>query len=41
MSTDPVSPAVPDELHGFRPFPADGKRVTNEQIDELRDLEGL
>lgn len=26
---------------GFRPFPARGKLVTNEQVNELRDQEGV
>lgn len=26
---------------GFRPFPADGRIVTNTQIDALRDTEGV
>ncbi|MBK7250184.1 MAG: ribbon-helix-helix protein, CopG family [Gammaproteobacteria bacterium] len=31
----------PRALYGFRPFPAGGKIVTNEQIDDLRDREGI
>lgn len=27
--------------YGFAPFPADGKIVTNELIDDLRDREGV
>jgi hypothetical protein len=30
----------PEAVHGFRPFPANGKIVTNELIDELRDRDG-
>jgi hypothetical protein len=30
----------PEIVHGFRPFPANGKIVTNELIDELRDRDG-
>lgn len=26
---------------GFRPFPARGTLVTNQQVDELRDQEGI
>jgi len=28
-------------IAGFRPFPARGKLVTNEKINELRDQEGV
>ena len=28
-------------VHGFRPFPSRGKVVTNEQVDQLRDEEGV
>ncbi len=28
-------------LYGFEAFPSDGKIVTNEQIDELRDRAGI
>jgi hypothetical protein len=30
----------PEAVHGFRPFPANGRIVTNELIDELRDRDG-
>ena len=30
----------PPAVHGFRPFAANGKIVTNELIDELRDRDG-
>jgi len=28
-------------LYGFEAFPSEGKIVTNEQIDELRDRDGI
>jgi hypothetical protein len=28
-------------VHGFRPFPARGSVVTNDQVDALRDAEGV
>lgn len=31
----------PDATYGFRPFPARSKVVTNEQVDKLRDDEGI
>jgi hypothetical protein len=31
----------PKGAYGFRPFPANGKVVTNDAIDDLRDREGL
>lgn len=31
----------PKAFYGFRPFPAGGKIVTNDQIDDLRDREGI
>lgn len=34
-SNDPVA------IHGFRPFPSRGKVVTNEQVDQMRDQEGV
>lgn len=42
-----TSPAVassvrlPRGAHGFKPFAADGKIVSNETIDDLRDREGI
>ncbi len=35
------STSVPAASHGFRPFPPRGKVVTNEQVDRLRDEEGV
>mgnify|MGYP000856756090 CR=1 FL=1 len=35
------SPGEPAAIHGFRPFPSRGKVVTNEQVDRLRDIEGI
>ncbi|MEF8699925.1 MAG: hypothetical protein V5B32_05665 [Candidatus Accumulibacter sp. UW26] len=35
------SPGEPVAIHGFRPFPPRGKVVTNEQVDQLRDEEGV
>jgi hypothetical protein len=29
------------DVTGFRPFPARGKLVTNDEIDRLRDKEGI
>lgn len=29
------------QVGGFRPFPARGAIVTNDKIDQLRDLEGI
>ena len=38
----PDSPlAEPAPLYGFEAFPSEGKIVTNEQIDELRDRAGI
>ena len=39
----PTGPAVrePQAFYGFEPFPAEGKVVTNELIDGLRDREGV
>lgn len=31
----------PEAFYGFRPFPSRGGVVTNEQIDKLRDAEGV
>lgn len=31
----------PEGAYGFQPFPANGKVVTNEVIDDLRDREGI
>lgn len=31
----------PAAVHGFRPFPARGGVVTNEQVDRLRDEDGI
>jgi hypothetical protein len=31
----------PEAVHGFRPFAANGRIVTNELIDELRDRDGV
>lgn len=31
----------PEATYGFRPFPARGKVVSNEQVDTLRDDEGI
>jgi hypothetical protein len=31
----------PADVCGFRPFPSRGKVVTNEQVDRLRDEEGV
>jgi hypothetical protein len=31
----------PEATYGFRPFPARGRVVTNEQVDTLRDDEGI
>lgn len=31
----------PRAAHGFKPFAADGKIVSNETIDDLRDREGV
>jgi len=33
--------AEPQIFYGFEVFPAEGKIVTNEQIDDLRDREGI
>jgi hypothetical protein len=35
------STSAPAASHGFRPFPPRGKVVTNEQVDRLRDEEGV
>ena len=35
------SVAEPAPLYGFEAFPSEGKIVTNEQIDELRDRDGI
>jgi hypothetical protein len=38
----PSAPATTGALAGFRPFPArTGQLVTNSQIDQLRDEDGL
>ena len=34
---DAATPALPEEVLGFRPLPSRGGLVTNEQIDRLRD----
>jgi hypothetical protein len=31
----------PEATYGFRPFPARGKVVANDQVDTLRDDEGI
>ena len=31
----------PAAVHGFRPFPSRGSVVTNEQVDKLREDEGV
>ena len=31
----------PAPFYGFEAFPAEGRVVTNEQIDDLRDREGV
>ena len=31
----------PEAFYGFRPFPSRGAVVSNEQIDKLRDAEGV
>ncbi|CAG0931908.1 MAG: Antitoxin VapB39 [Rhodocyclaceae bacterium] len=31
----------PEAFYGFRPFPSRGTVVSNEQIDRLRDTEGV
>ncbi|MBI5792186.1 MAG: hypothetical protein HZA63_11985 [Rhodocyclales bacterium] len=31
----------PEATYGFRPFPSRGSVVTNEQVDKLRDDEGI
>lgn len=31
----------PQQFYGFEPFPAEGRVVTNELIDDLRDQEGI
>ena len=31
----------PQATYGFKPFPADGKVVSNEAIDRLRDRDGV
>ncbi|MFZ5512153.1 MAG: hypothetical protein ACOZCP_19070 [Pseudomonadota bacterium] len=33
--------AEPAAVYGFRPFPSRGGVVTNEQVDKLRDEEGV
>ena len=33
--------AEPAAVYGFSPFPARGKVVTNEQVDRLRDQDGV
>jgi hypothetical protein len=33
--------AEPSAIYGFRPFPARGSVVTNEQVDRLRDENGI
>ncbi|MBN8455329.1 hypothetical protein [Accumulibacter sp.] len=33
--------AEPADVYGFRPFPSRGRVVTNEQVDRLRDEEGV
>jgi hypothetical protein len=35
------SNSEPAAVHGFRAFPSRGKVVTNEQVDQLRDEEGV
>ncbi len=45
LTQSPASAAVgvkePDANYGFRPFPSRGGVVTNEQVDRLRDDEGI
>lgn len=36
-----VAVREPTAAYGFEPFPANGKVVTNEAIDDLRDREGI
>jgi hypothetical protein len=31
----------PMTIHGFQPFPSRGKVVTNEQVEQLREQEGV
>ncbi len=35
------SNSEPAAIHGFRPFPSRGRVVTNEQVNQLRDEEGV
>lgn len=35
------SPKEPAAVYGFRPFPSRGSVVTNEQVEKLRDEEGV
>jgi hypothetical protein len=35
------SAVEPTAIYGFRPFPSRGSVVTNEQVDRLRDEEGV
>lgn len=39
--TSPVDPSTGRTVGAFRPFPPRGAIVTNEQIDTLREEEGL
>ena len=37
----PATTASAETVAGFRPFPSRGVVVTNQQIDALRDIEGV
>jgi hypothetical protein len=39
--TGGASPTVGPVVGGFRPFPAQGRVVSNTQVDALRDREGV
>jgi len=40
-NTSAAGAGEPDAIFGFRPFPARGTVVGNEQVDTLRDGEGI
>ena len=42
-AAEPDARAVrePEAFYGFRPFPSRGTPVTNEQVEDLRDEEGI
>jgi len=40
-SSAPPGVEEPAAVHGFRPLPSRGGVVTNEQVDKLRDDEGV